>query len=90
MKLSIKLFVVVLSPCEIMDALQETFTSQAQRQNHTSICKFHMKINALHFQIFLGNINEYLKGIGLRAIFRNILQDNDKVINFFDNFLYFL
>ena len=49
-----------------------------------------MKINALHFQIFLGNINEYLKGIGLRSIFRNILQENDKVINFFDSFLYFL
>ena len=48
-----------------------------------------MKINALHFQIFLGNINDYLKGIGLRAIFRNILQENDKVINFFLQFFIF-
>ena len=30
-----------------------------------------------------------VKGIGLGTIFRNILLENDKAINFFDNFLYF-
>ena len=29
------------------------------------------------------NINEQFKGIGLRTIFRNILQKNDKLINIF-------
>ena len=36
-----------------------------------------------------GNVNGYPKGIGLRTIFRNILWENDKAINFSDNFLYF-
>ena len=35
------------------------------------------------------NVKESLKGIDLATIFRNILWKNDKVINFFDNFLYF-
>ena len=35
------------------------------------------------------NVNEYLKGISLGNIFKNILCENDKMINYVDNFLYF-
>ena len=35
------------------------------------------------------NINEYFKGIGLRTIFRNILQKNYKLINSFIVFYIF-
>ena len=37
---------------------------------------------------FLGNVNEYLNGIGLGTILRNILWENDKVINFSDIYIY--
>ena len=30
-----------------------------------------------------------VKGIGLETIFKNILLENDKAIDFSDNFLYF-
>ena len=36
------------------------------------------------------NVNEWPKSIGLWTIFKNILYENNKVINFIDNFLYFL
>ena len=39
--------------------------------------------------LFMRNVNECPKNIGLETIFRNILQENDKAINCFDNFLYF-
>ena len=35
-------------------------------------------------------VNKCPKDIGLRIIFKNILRKNDKVINFVNNFLYFL
>ena len=37
---------------------------------------------------FLGNVNEYFNGIGLETILRNILWENDKVINFSDIYIY--
>ena len=40
--------------------------------------------------IIMENVNECSKGIGLGTIFKNILHENDKTINFVDNFLYFL
>ena len=35
------------------------------------------------------NINEYSKNIDLKTIFKNILWEIDKIINFINNFLYF-
>ena len=35
-------------------------------------------------------VNEYSKSIGLAYIFKNILWEKKKKINFFDGFLYFL
>ena len=35
------------------------------------------------------NVNECLKDIGLETIFRNILWENNKAINFIDSFIYF-
>ena len=35
-------------------------------------------------------VNGYSKSIGLGTTIRNILWKNDKAINFFDDFLYFL
>ena len=35
------------------------------------------------------NINDYPKGIGLETNLRNILRENNKVINFFDKFFIF-
>ena len=40
--------------------------------------------------IIMENVNECPKGISLGTIFKNILWENDKTINLFDNFLYFL
>ena len=44
--------------------------------------------DALSF--FFGNDNKYFKDIGLGNILKNILWENDKIINFSNNFLYFL
>jgi len=35
-----------------------------------------------------GNVNKFRKDIGLKIIFKNILLEIDKSINFSDNFLY--
>ena len=35
------------------------------------------------------NVNKWLKDIGLGTIFRNILWENNKIINYVDIFLYF-
>ena len=37
----------------------------------------------ISYNIIKGNVSECLKGIGLETIFRNILWENDKAINFF-------
>jgi len=37
----------------------------------------------------LGNVNKCPKDIDLGTIFRNILWENDKTINYVDNLLYF-
>ena len=36
------------------------------------------------------NVNKSPVGIGLKNIFRNILWENNKIINFFDNFFIFI
>ena len=36
-----------------------------------------------------GNVNKCPKGISLGTIFKNVLLEIDKAINFFNNFLYF-
>jgi len=35
------------------------------------------------------NVNECPKGIGLGTIFKNILWENDKTIDYVNSFLYF-
>ena len=47
------------------------------------------KVKTLYWFLMQGNINECPKDISLGITFRNILQENNKVINFSDNFLYF-
>ena len=47
-----------------------------------------LRISLFFFFSFFGNVNEYLKGIGLETILRNILWENDKVINFSDIYIY--
>ena len=42
------------------------------------------------FFFFLRNINGYSNSIGLETNFRNILRENNKVINFFDCFYLFI
>ena len=39
---------------------------------------------------YLGKVNGYPNGIGLKNIFRNFLLEKKKITNFFYNFLYFL
>ena len=36
------------------------------------------------------NVKECPKSIGLRIIFKNILWENDKAINFIDNFYFYI
>ena len=36
------------------------------------------------------NVNEFHKGINLWIILRNFLWEKEKIINYFDDFLYFL
>ena len=40
-------------------------------------------------EINKGNIDKHSKGVDLKIIFINNLWENNKVINFSDNFLYF-
>ena len=42
------------------------------------------------FIYYLGKVNRYPYGIGLRNIFKNFLCEKKKIPNFFYNFLYFL
>ena len=38
----------------------------------------------------MGNVKECPNSIGLRIIFKNILWENDKAINFIDNFYFYI
>ena len=59
---------------------------QNQKLTNTQIWKM-LKYET---KIIKKNVNRYSKCIGLETIFKNILRKNDKIINFVNNFLYFL
>ena len=41
---------------------------------------------SLSLSLLCGKVNEFLKGIGLETILKNILWENNKVINFSNSF----
>ena len=59
------------------------------------VIKLALKINFVDItlegdNVIMGNVNRYLKGIGLKTIFKKFCGKRKKQFNHFDDFLYFL